>query len=618
MTISGGRGANTFTVVNDGNLWGGTVIDSGDGGTSISNHVTVNGTSGPLTVDLVGGTGTVDVSPSAENLDALAGALTVHGGGATQLVIDDQNANLTDGIPILTQDTLTGTTLTRISQSLIPPGFVSNHTATITYDGLAGLTLNTGVTPNLVHVVGTSTATTVNAGPGNTLVDVSPSAENLDALAGALTVHGGGATQLVIDDQNANLTDGIPILTQDTLTGTTLTRISQSLIPPGFVSNHTATITYDGLASLTLNTGVTPNLVHVVGTSTATTVNAGPGNTLVDVSPSAENLDALAGALTVHGGGATHLVIDDQNNLANKTYTITDGTFQCTGSASITYGGLSSLSVNGGHGADRYIIGGTSTGVATTINGGAGINTLVGPDVASTWNITGANAGTVGTVTFAAVENLTGGTGVDAFVFSAGAKVTGKIDGGGGNDWLDYAAYTTPVSVNLTSNTATGVAGGIANIRNVRGGQGGDTLTGNSLGNILIGGAGLNKITGGTGPSILIGGKGTDTVTGNSLRGDILIAGYTDYDSSSIAHDQALELILAEWQSANSYRTRISHIKYGGGLNGSNKLIWGVTVHDNSIANANTLTGSGSWNWFFANLGHTHTNITSASKMITY
>ncbi len=69
-------------------------------------------------------------------------------------------------------------------------------------------------------------------------------------------------------------------------------------------------------------------------------------------------------------------------------------------------------------------------------------------------------------------------------------------------DWLDYAAYTTPMTVNLATNTATGidggVAGGIANIRNVRGGQGGDTLTGNSLGNVLIGGSGNDTITGGS------------------------------------------------------------------------------------------------------------------------
>ena len=688
------------------------------------NLVLVEGTSTATTVNAGSGNTLVAVSPTAENLDALTGALTVHGGGATHLVVDDQNANLNDGIPILTQDILTGTTLTRTSQSMsivpVPPGFLipSVRVAMITYDGLAGLTLNTGVTANVVNVEGTSTATTVNAGSGNTLVAVSPTAENLDALTGALTVHGGGATHLVVDDQNANLNDGIPILTQDILTGTTLTRFSQSIIPPAYPSIRGAAITYDGLAGLTLNTGVTANVVNVEGTSTATTVNAGSGNTLVAVSPTAENLDALTGALTVHGGGATHLVVDDQNNLANETYTITSGTFQRTGSASITYGGLSSLSVNGGHGADKYIIGGTSNGVATTINGGTGINTLVGPDVASTWNITGANAGTVGTVTFAAVENLTGGsandafkfaaggsvtgkinggtgtntldysgdggiaatvnlatltatktggfaniqqvvgssavnnaliganttntwsltgtnagtlngfsfsavenltggTSVDAFVFGAGAKITGKINGGGGGDWLDYAAYTTPVAVNLASGTATSVGGGLTNIQDVRGGQGGNTLTGDAQGNILIGGAGPNTITGGTGRSILIGGKGKDTVTGKSGN-DILIAGYTDYDSSTLAHDQALESILAEWQSGDLYTTRVSKIKSGVGPGNADKLVWGVTVHDNSTANANKLTGGGGasgQNWFFANKSHTTTNKTGSEQL---
>ena len=46
----------------------------------------------------------------------------------------------------------------------------------------------------------------LNAGHGTVLVEVSPTAKSLDTLAGPLTVHGGGATQLVIDDQNANMT----------------------------------------------------------------------------------------------------------------------------------------------------------------------------------------------------------------------------------------------------------------------------------------------------------------------------------------------------------------------------------------------------------------------------
>jgi Ca2+-binding RTX toxin-like protein len=165
-----------------------------------------------------------------------------------------------------------------------------------------------------------------------------------------------------------------------------------------------------------------------------------------------------------------------------------------------------------------------------------------------------------------------------------------------------------PVAVNLSTDTATGVGRGIANIRNVRGGQGGDTLTGDAQGNVLIGGAGPNTIVGGTGRSLLIGGPGKDTITGHS-GGDILIAGSTDFDSSGLAHDQALVAILAEWQSANPYASRINHLETGGGLNGSNELVWGVTVHDNAASDADKLTGgAGGQNWFFANLAHTATN----------
>src|SRR5262249_14431642 len=61
-----------------------------------------------------------------------------------------------------------------------------------------------------------------------------------------------------------------------------------------------------------------------------------------------------------------------------------------------------------------------------------------------------------GVVGFNSVQNLTGGTGVDAFVFNAGLGVTGSINGGGGGDWLDCSAYTTPVTVNLAASTANG------------------------------------------------------------------------------------------------------------------------------------------------------------------
>src|SRR5262249_60474036 len=112
----------------------------------------------------------------------------------------------------------------------------------------------------------------------------------------------------------------------------------------------------------------------------------------------------------------------------------------------------------------------------------------------NTWSLSSANGGKIfnslGTFLFSSVENLLGGAGTDAFTFSGLGTVSGQIDGGGGANWLDYSALSVGVTVDLNAGTASRVTGGIQNIRNVRGGSGDDNLTGNSLGNILLGGAG--------------------------------------------------------------------------------------------------------------------------------
>jgi hypothetical protein len=45
-----------------------------------------------------------------------------------------------------------------------------------------------------------------------------------------------------------------------------------------------------------------------------------------------------------------------------------------------------------------------------TFVGGASLDKLIGPNASNTWNITSPNAGTVGSVSFASFESLTGGT----------------------------------------------------------------------------------------------------------------------------------------------------------------------------------------------------------------
>jgi len=158
---------------------------------------------------------------------------------------------------------------------------------------------------------------------------------------------------------------------------------------------------------------------------------------------------------------------------------------------------------------------------------------------------------------------------------------------------------------------ATGVGNGAVNaisgIVNVRGGAGNDTLIGNG-GNILVGGSGNDTLTDAyagssttaSARSLLIGGAGGDTLTAGNA-GDILISGTTTFD----INNAALQSILAEWQSADSYTLRFQRLQgvksAGTGLNGKNDLIWGKTVKDDLTAD--TLTGGGSaagLDWFFA------------------
>lgn len=134
----------------------------------------------------------------------------------------------------------------------------------------------------------------------------------------------------------------------------------------------------------------------------------------------------------------------------------------------------------------------------TTLVGGLGADKLTGLDVSNVWNITGYNAGSVGNYSFRSFENLSGGNLDDAFVFADGQKLSGKIDGRGGIDALDYSAYTGSVTIDLQMKRATGLAGWLA-LEGFLGGAGEDALIGqNRTQTWSITGLGSGSITGGT------------------------------------------------------------------------------------------------------------------------
>ncbi len=133
--------------------------------------------------------------------------------------------------------------------------------------------------------------------------------------------------------------------------------------------------------------------------------------------------------------------------------------------------------------------------VSLTINGGSGSDT-----------ITIASLDTLLTVR----PNIDGGAGDDTIVLGNGV-IVGQITGGADTDLLDYSAFTTAVTVELTAGTATNTSS-IANIENVTGGNGDDRLIGNSGNNVLTGNGGNDTLTGLAGTDQLFGGLGTDRV----------------------------------------------------------------------------------------------------------
>jgi hypothetical protein len=292
----------------------------------------------------------------------------------------------------------------------------------------------------------------------------------------------------------------------------------------------------------------------------------------------------------------------------------------------VTFQGFATLV--GGNAANTFHIeaGGV---IGNMIDGGPGGdtgNTLMGPDTPGTqWYITATDAGTVGPNHFTHVGNLVGGASWDVFRLSDGVGVSGRIDGGGGGNTLNYAAYTTGVLVNMTTGVATNVAGGIANIQSATGGSGSDLLIGNDQDNVLIGGNGGNDtLEGGGGHDILVGGDGNDLLIGGPNRSvliggtghdtliagngdDLLIAGATPWVTQ--ADTAALVAIRNEWiRLDESFAQRISHLRgeTSGGLNGS-YVLTATTVTESGAADT-VVQGSGH-NWIWAN--QTQATITS-------
>ncbi len=141
------------------------------------------------------------------------------------------------------------------------------------------------------------------------------------------------------------------------------------------------------------------------------------------------------------------------------------------------------------------------------------------------------------------------------------------------------------------------------------GGTGYNTLDGRglSVSSVLVGGPGNDTLYGGSGRNLLIGGPGADTLFAGSA-GDILIGGTTSYDSDTAADQTVLAFIMLEWDSTDSYSTRVSKLMKDGGSNGKYVLNSNTVFDDNATDRlyGYASAAGAALDWFFAH--HAKTN----------
>ncbi|MBV5304949.1 MAG: hypothetical protein JZU70_12260, partial [Chlorobium sp.] len=176
------------------------------------------------------------------------------------------------------------------------------------------------------------------------------------------------------------------------------------------------------------------------------------------------------------------------------------------GSDTLSYLGSASAHAVTLSGAGTNGLNGTASGIDgfSNINillGGAGDDTLTGPNADTVWILSGSPSLISGgqTLTFTGFETLRGGSAGDTFRHTVSTPLTFNLDGGLGEDTFDYSTWSNPVALNLAAGTATALVGTLTGIEDLIGGSGNDTLTGDGGNNVLTGGAGTDTLAGGAG-----------------------------------------------------------------------------------------------------------------------
>ena len=480
-TLSGGSGNDT--------LLGGSGNDTIDGGDG-TDTVSFAGVNAGVTVSLAAGTST------GEGTDSLSGLENIIGGNGNDALTGNLGPNTIAGGP--GNDTMnggdgpgaTGSDIVDFSGAAGPVNvsLLTQNASGEGADGIVGFEIVVGSAFDdvLVGDAGENTLAggagndNLNGGAGRDTADFSGAGNmNVDLSTGLATGEGNDA---LLNMENVISGDGNDVLVGDSGANMLFAGAGDDQLTGGAGNDNL--LCGDGLDTASFATS-----------TDALNVDLGAGNSTGAVTGN----DTLALCENVTGGAGNDVIVGSAG-------------------ANTLIGGAGNDTLRGQLG-DDVLVGGLGN---DGLYGGVGTDCVDYSDSMSAVNVnlTSMKSSGAGNDVLSNVENVVGGSGNDVIVGSAGANTLDggagddKLDGAGGVDTLSFAGFNAPVTVSLAQKKARGNGNDtLANIENVLGGSGDDSLMGDGLANNLNGGAGDDLLFGGLGNDVLVGGLGSDTAS---------------------------------------------------------------------------------------------------------
>jgi Ca2+-binding RTX toxin-like protein len=607
VTVNGGGGNDT--IIDPG---ADTTILGGDGDDTI---VITASSGGGIVADGGEGSDTYVI-----DLGSLAGPVTVADSGVT-----GTDAAVVNGTPGNDRFSILGDQL-------------QNGTETVTFaSALVSLRIDGGDGNDQIGVSGLIVpvgALTIDGGAGSDRI----TASNFLAPVGSLALDGGAG-----DDALAvvNLGPQVATLTLDGGTGNTDVQI-QGDLPPNVTLQQLPPTVHAGTAVGLDEGSIFAGFGYFTDPDTnqtwSATVNYGDGSGDQPLLLAADKTFGLSHLYADSGSYlVTVTVTDDQGGIGSDAFPITVQNVAPSISLSGSPDGLPGQPSTFSFGANDLSPVDSAAGFTYSIDWGDGSAVqVVGPSagngsgVAVDHTFTGIGSYTV-SVTAADKDGGVSSAGSRSITISGVAlqddplypgRTALVVVGTSGNDAIQFSPAGPGSLVQVTLNgvsqgifaptgriIAYGQAGdddiqvaGAINLPSwLYGGDGNDRLKGGAGSNVLMGEAGDDLLVGGSARDVLIGGSGADRIVGNA-GDDLLIAGATSFDGEPAA----LAAVVAEWNSARDYDTRVANVMGTGSgprLNGNIFLMAdGPTPTVTDDGAADVLTGSAGQDWFFARL----------------